>query len=110
MTIANLQQQRERIPLTREQVAQTLGIPEQLLSSWERGRRNPGLYQLEQLARLYRVNTGYLLGKEDLQERPAADSAKVRARSLVGFFRQLGRVFRRFGQDTRIASAAPRRR
>ena len=71
MTIApRLQQQRERLTLTREQVAQTLGIPEQLLSLWERGDRNPGLYQLEQLARLYGVNIGYLLGKEDLQEPP----------------------------------------
>jgi len=70
MTVPRLQQQRERLALTREQVAQTLGIPEQLLSLWERGDRNPGLYQLEQLALLYRVNIGYLLGKEDLLEPP----------------------------------------
>ncbi len=71
MTVPRLQQQRERLAIARERVAQTLGIPEQLLSLWETGDRNPGLYQLEQLARLYRVNIGYLLGKEDLQEPPA---------------------------------------
>ncbi len=53
---------------------------------WETESRTPGLGQLEELARLYRVNVAYLLGEEELDEkrerevlfRGLSDSPEVR--------------------------------
>ena len=64
-----LQVARERAALTQGQVAATVGVPREMVSFWETGDRSPNLVRLKQLARLYRVNVGYLLGEEELDER-----------------------------------------
>ncbi len=64
-----LKERREALALTQEQVGRVLGVSRELVALWESGERIPGARQLDDLARLYRVNRGYLLGKEDLDRK-----------------------------------------
>jgi Zn-dependent peptidase ImmA (M78 family)/DNA-binding XRE family transcriptional regulator len=64
-----LRERRERAALIQSQVAQALNVPRELVSMWETEARIPSVKQLEKLAYLYRVNIGYLLGEEKLNER-----------------------------------------
>ena len=64
-----LRDRRERAGLTQGDAAQALRLPRELISMWETEARTPGLGQLEELARLYRVNSAYLLGEEELDEK-----------------------------------------
>jgi Zn-dependent peptidase ImmA (M78 family) len=48
---------------------------------WEQGTRNPGLRQLEDLARLYSVNMDFLLGRSDVA--PQIEEREVLCRGLV---------------------------
>lgn len=68
-----LRKSRERVGLVQEQAAQVLGVPREMISMWENGSRNPSYRQLEALSGLYRVNVGYLLGEEELNERYELD-------------------------------------
>ena len=63
-----LQERRNRARYTQAEVAGALGVPRELISYWENETRTPGMGQLGELARLYRVTEAYLLGKEDLDE------------------------------------------
>ncbi len=64
-----LRERRERVALIQAEVARALGVPRELVSMWETEARTPNLRQLEELARLYRVNMSYLLGREELDEK-----------------------------------------
>lgn len=64
-----LRDRRERAGLTQVDAARALRLPRELVSMWETEARTPGLGQLEELARLYRVNAAYLLGEEELDEK-----------------------------------------
>ncbi len=64
-----LRDRRERAGLTQGDAARALRLPRELVSMWETEARTPGLGQLEELARLYRVNVAYLLGEEELDEK-----------------------------------------
>lgn len=70
---SRLQAARERSALTQAGVANAIGVPREMVSYWETGERQPSLARLEKLARLYRVNPGYLIGDEDLDERAGRD-------------------------------------
>jgi len=70
---SRLQAARERAALTQAVVANALGVPREMVSYWETGDRQPSLARLKNLARLYRVNPGYLVGEEDLDERAGRD-------------------------------------
>lgn len=60
---------RDNSAMTQEQAAGLLGVPRELLSLWETDQRMPSSIQIAELARLYKVNEGYLLGLESMQER-----------------------------------------
>ncbi len=64
-----LRDRRGRAGLTQGDAARALRLPRELVSMWETEARTPGLGQLEELARLYRVNAAYLLGEEELDEK-----------------------------------------
>lgn len=64
-----LRDRRERAGLMQADAARALKLPRELVSMWENEARTPGLGQLEELARLYRVNVAYLLGEEELDEK-----------------------------------------
>ena len=52
---------RKRLKLT--EVAQTLGVTQPTLSSWESERKSPSLDMVVKMAELYGVTTDYLLGR-----------------------------------------------
>jgi transcriptional regulator with XRE-family HTH domain len=64
-----LKERRVVVRYTQGEVARAIGVPRELISYWENEARMPGLGQLEELARLYRVNTPFLLGEEELDEK-----------------------------------------
>ncbi len=64
-----LRDRRDRAGLTQGDAARALRLPRELISMWETEARTPGFGQLEELARLYRVNVAYLLGEEELDEK-----------------------------------------
>jgi Zn-dependent peptidase ImmA (M78 family)/DNA-binding XRE family transcriptional regulator len=69
-----LRERRDRAGLTQAVAARTVRVPRELISMWETEARVPGLQQLEELARLYRANVGYLLGEEELNEKRERES------------------------------------
>lgn len=64
-----LRDRRDKVSLTQGDAARALRLPRELVSMWETEARTPGLGQLEEMARLYRVNVAYLLGEEELDEK-----------------------------------------
>lgn len=57
-----LRERRERLALSQERVARSLGVPRELVSYWETGTRVPSLRQLQDLASLYRTSAARLTG------------------------------------------------
>ena len=56
---------RKGLALHQEQVAEQIGVTRSTISTYENNTRQPSLEMLVRLARLYRVNTDYLLGLSD---------------------------------------------
>lgn len=67
-------QQRKKARMSRQQVADTIGVSLSAVTMWERGERKPSRDSLHLLAELYGVNTDVLLGKE---EEPTSGSMAI---------------------------------
>ena len=63
---------REKKKLSREQVADMLGISKRTLESYEYGKREPNIEMINKFADFYGVTTDFLLGREP-QKNPLAD-------------------------------------
>jgi Zn-dependent peptidase ImmA (M78 family)/transcriptional regulator with XRE-family HTH domain len=62
-----LREARERNGLTQEQVAQVLGVSQELVSLWETGRRVPSAFHLSRLVGLYGINSESLFNNRPLE-------------------------------------------
>ncbi len=62
-----LKESRERMHLTRQQVAERLTISVSTLADYEISHRQPSLPVLKSLSEIYGVSTDYLLGKNTTQ-------------------------------------------
>jgi Zn-dependent peptidase ImmA (M78 family)/transcriptional regulator with XRE-family HTH domain len=62
-----LREARERNGLTQEQVAQVLGVSQELVSLWETGRRVPSAFHLSRLVSLYGINSESLFDNRPLE-------------------------------------------
>jgi Zn-dependent peptidase ImmA (M78 family)/transcriptional regulator with XRE-family HTH domain len=62
-----LRQARERNRLTQEQVAQVLGVSQELVSLWETGKRVPSAFHLSRLVSLYGINSESLFHDKPLE-------------------------------------------
>lgn len=60
-----LREMRLRSGLTQEQVARLLKVTRGAVGHWERGKNEPSLEMLRDLAKLYKTSTAYLLGETD---------------------------------------------
>lgn len=60
---SRLRQAREWAGFSQQDAADTLGIPRELISYWENGRRRPSYTQIRRLAVLYGTSASYLVGK-----------------------------------------------
>lgn len=57
-----LKELRLKNKLTQKQLANELNVSQTAIALWEKGKRQPDIQTLEQLARLFDVNTDFLLG------------------------------------------------
>jgi len=62
-----LREARERNGLTQEQVAQVLGVSQELVSLWETGKRVPSAFHLSRLVTLYGIDSESLFGDKPLE-------------------------------------------
>ncbi len=62
-----LREARERNGLAQEQVAQVLGVSQELVSLWETGKRVPSAFHLSRLVSLYGINSESLFGDKPLE-------------------------------------------
>jgi Zn-dependent peptidase ImmA (M78 family)/transcriptional regulator with XRE-family HTH domain len=62
-----LKEARERNRLTQEQVAQVLGVSQELVSLWEAGKRVPSFFHLSRLVSLYGIDSESLFGDKPLE-------------------------------------------
>ena len=65
---------REKKKLSRQQVADMLGISKRTLESYEYGKREPNIEMINKFADFYGVTTDFLLGREP-QKNPLADAS-----------------------------------
>ena len=71
-----LQAARERAGLTRQGLAEMIGASSTAVESWERGRRNPKVEVLPELATLLSVTVDYLVGTDDPETMDALKAHK----------------------------------
>ena len=53
--------------LTQKEVAAYLNVTQTAVSDWERSEREPDLETITKLAKLFKVSTDYLLGRDEAQ-------------------------------------------
>jgi transcriptional regulator with XRE-family HTH domain len=66
---------RQRLKKTQKDLAVLLGVSEQAVSQWERGKDSPGMERMPQLRLALRVNYAWL--HEGTDEPPAPDAVEV---------------------------------
>lgn len=82
----SLKKYRRACGLTQEQVAQQLNVTRQTVSSYEAGRTEPGIDILMQLAKIYGVEIGDIIGAGETGQNDSADPAEKRLKwiSVIG--------------------------
>lgn len=115
-----LRKSRERVSLNQGQAARAVGVPRELVSMWEGGRRNPNVKQIENLASLYGVSAEYLLGQAELEEgherqvlfRGLEDSpeAMVEIRRWLDFLDDWAELLEDLGMEDRLTGPGKPRR
>ena len=79
-----IKQLRQMLGLSQIDFAKELGIPQNTLSNYERGRREPPILFLKDLANKYRVTTDYLTDSDLIADDRVADALKGE-RKAFGF-------------------------
>ena len=67
---------REKAARTQKELASRLNVPNQNISNYERGFRQPDYETLQKLADYYDVSTDYLLGRTDTLKKENNDNAE----------------------------------
>lgn len=62
----NLKRLRQRKNISQEQLAEELKVKQYVISSWEIGRSEPNIEQINHLSMFFEIPTDYLLGKETI--------------------------------------------
>lgn len=73
---------REKAGLTQKELASHLNVPNQNISNYERGFRQPDYETLQKLADYYDVSTDYLLGRMDISKKENSDD-----KEMIEFFK-----------------------
>lgn len=73
----HLKNSRHKAKLTRNQVAEQVGISPSTLADYEIGHRQPSLPVLISLAEIYNVTTDYLLGRDGTLPRSSLDTSNL---------------------------------
>ena len=91
--------------LTQKELALQLGITQDSISLWEKGKRTPDTQYIIKMAEIFNVSTDYLVGRtDDLGNVTAMPSAvpalAVDERRLLECFRALEPDYKRLAIDT----------
>ncbi|HOQ09259.1 MAG TPA: helix-turn-helix transcriptional regulator [Syntrophomonadaceae bacterium] len=62
-----LQALREAAGLTQKELGRMVNLSQQTIDHYEKGRSNPSIETINQLANIFKVSTDYLLGRTDFQ-------------------------------------------
>lgn len=71
-----IKEQRKKHGLTQKEAAKALGIGQTTIANYENGTRVPDLMKVGEIADLYKVSVDYLLGRENVEVKPAEDRKK----------------------------------
>lgn len=63
---------RERHGLTQKELGQRLAVGQTTVSAWEKGKNEPSGKKLIEMAQMFGVTAGYLLGAEEVMNKPKA--------------------------------------
>lgn len=75
MTIGDrIKELREEKQITQAELADMIGMTQDSISLWEKGRRIPNTLYLIPLCKIFNVTTDYLLGRESEYSENAADT------------------------------------
>lgn len=80
---AKLREQRRRLEMTQEDVANALGVAPQTVSKWERSETYPDITLLPALANLFDVTVDELLGMEQIREAHRIGMVYTEARAIL---------------------------
>lgn len=84
-----LRELRQEKNMTQAQLAETINVARQAISSWERGETKPSSDNLVQLSQVYGVSVDYLLGKEETKTIPPAEKPQEEKKTPSGACRRL---------------------
>ena len=105
MLSENIKTLRKQKGYSQEQLADKLNVVRQTVSKWEKGYSVPDADMLEELADIFEVSVGELLGKEILTEEETTDIAELvkQLKILNDYFaekvrkrKKLKRIFKKF--------------
>ena len=65
MTLKRLKTLRKKCDMSQDDLAKLLGLTQQAIGKWERGKSDPSNADIVRLANLFSVTTDYLLGNSD---------------------------------------------
>lgn len=66
-----LEELRKQLGLSQNELAEKLNMTQQRISAYEKGKREPDINTITQLADFFGVSTDYLLGKSDIRKSDA---------------------------------------
>jgi transcriptional regulator with XRE-family HTH domain len=75
--------------LSQEMVARAVGVSQNLISLWARGKSVPDLYEAAALARLFGTSVDYL-ADDSQDEPPAPEAMPADERAILNLYRALG--------------------
>ena len=58
---------RKQLGYSQKEFAQKIGIPSNTYNQWEKGKRQPDIQTIIDLAKSFNVSVDYLIGREDLK-------------------------------------------
>lgn len=89
---------RKNAGLKQDDIARYLGIGNSTISEWETGKRSPGIDQVEELAKLFGISAGYLLGFADIEEAITTLDISAEALQYAQDFDQLDEEHKRLAR------------
>lgn len=90
--------------MTQKELATLLGVTQDSISLWEKGKRIPDTQYVIQLSRIFGISTDYLLGLEDdfgaRTATPSGDTYTTEEKQLIQDYRKLTRGMREILRTT----------
>lgn len=106
MLQANLKRLREQKGISQQKLAELLGVTQQAVGKWEKGKSEPDTETLAKLAKLFDASVDYLLGLTTIKNPPETIAAHHEGNDWseeeledIEKFKEFVRMKRQRGQD-----------